>query len=213
MPTNPTPPPVTLERKPGSHWSEEDIEHGIVAMIECHGSSRNAEKLLEAQGRKIPYGTLQKWKDDLHKQRYLSTEKRVREDIWARTASYWHAASENAAGLTNDTIDAGRKAVQAGDAKEAATWASAAQRFATAGAIGTDKAAAIEGRPMGAPHEGSSLKQLLRGLERFAGNAVRVNWDTVDSTATDVTEPRSLSASSTPGPTRADEQTRDLQPA
>lgn len=208
-----TPPTIQLERKPGSKYTEAQIQDGLTALALCNGSARLAERLLDDQGRRIPKDTLQRWKDITYAKRYLTLEEDVREKIWTKTSRFWRNVIEEATTTAVEAIEETRTAIRAGESKEANAWSSTAKNLTLAGGIATDKAAGIEQRPMGAPAGPQDLAAGLKALERLGGGAVKVNWGVLDSTATDVTSEREKPAlplpRSTPGETRTIKETRE----
>lgn len=188
-------------------YDSQQIESGLTALALCNGSSRLASERLALEGIEIPFTTLQSWKTHIHKDRYLEIEKNVQNEVWARTARHWRRVIEKAADATAQAVDAASNAITAKESKDAAQYATAAQRLSLAGGISHDKAAAADGRPS-LITENRSLTELARGLSRYAG-VLKVNAESIESTATELpvagTSPRTYSDQATRVPTPSSE--------
>ena len=148
-------------RKSASHYTEEEIYRGLAEVALCAGNTHRAARQLSAQGMAIPRGTLEKWANRQHVDRYARVREELLPKIHAQIAADCEELAALGAQLERETLEKYREELPNLRASEAA---SAVRNIATSKAINVDKATLLRNRPTQIV-EHRDASELIRKLE------------------------------------------------
>lgn len=152
-------------------YTQEEIDHGLVALALNAGNARGAHRQLKEvipNGRLPSARTLERWKNQ-HEERYVQIRERELEGIIERIAIAWEDAAQNGAELTERALaEAKRRLEEEPDSiKDIGAFA---QRVATSAGIATDKVFPLRSRPalIVEKRENRSADEIVRKLKHIA---------------------------------------------
>lgn len=179
---------ATRPRGGQSKWTEPEIEIALRTLAMNSGNLRATERQLAANDFPVPYSTLRRWAGELHATRYQEIKKRVVPELQAIIAERCEELALSATALESQMM---RELVGKTDDMNGRDLSTALRNVSTTKGINVDKARIMRDQPTEIPSEDRSMREIVRGLERFG--LVKVHrellGDTIDAEkAEDVTD-------------------------
>ena len=113
------------------------VERGLLALAECNGNGRKAERLLKEDGLEIDFTTLYRWRNKLHVEQYERVQAEVMPKVRRRAVEDHMALSERYMEAEHLVLDRFVEEVPNLDKRDLSTGA---RNLSTSGAIHIDKA-------------------------------------------------------------------------
>ena len=162
-------------------YTDAEVDTALLTLILSGRNSGVAARRLATEGIDVNPRTLRSWRDKVHAGRYAELEHQHAPEIEKQMMSQSRAIATAANIATLEAIEASRKQVAAGEAKDPST---VARNLAVTMGVATDKSLVLDGRPDRIIGSGD-IQGLMERMAKFLGNPA------IDSTAIEY-EPSAL---------------------
>jgi hypothetical protein len=166
---------------PRRSYTPEQVDTALLTLILAGRNSGVASRRLAENGIEVNPRTLRSWRDKVHADRYAELEHQHAPQIEKQMMSQARAIATAANIATLEAIEAARKQVEAGEARDPST---VARNLAVTMGVATDKSLLLDGRPTEI-HSSQDVEQLLADVRRMLGPSYARNR-AIDTTATEL---------------------------
>jgi len=167
------------------HYTEEEIERGLQALVLSSGNHRRASELLRDAGyTAIPSGTVREWRRRTHMTRYAELQEQLRPELNARIAEDHDRQVQAYTALQEEALEKAREGLPEAKAGEAANVFKSA---AIAAGINTEKTQLRRGEPTEIRDTAVGIEDIIERLRhpKFAGVLRATVLPAIESTATE----------------------------